>query len=213
MRIQKVEAMVGITKKNIRFYEQEGLISPQRNRENGYREYDENDILRLKKIRLFRRLGVPIEDLRKLFSGTLTVSDTMTRHTVVLNREMHNLEQACILCQEMAQDELTFSELDPDVYLERMDLLEAKGASFMNHKQTDIKKQMLSPALAALVMILFMAALAAIMVWANSVDPIPLPVLLFLLLIPLAICIGVLLALISRWREIQTGEAEEADKY
>ena len=36
MKINQVEELVGITKKNIRFYEDQGLISPERNRDNGY---------------------------------------------------------------------------------------------------------------------------------------------------------------------------------
>ena len=39
MRINKVEELVGITKKNIRFYEEKGLLNPERNTENGYRMY------------------------------------------------------------------------------------------------------------------------------------------------------------------------------
>ena len=31
MKINQVEELVGITKKNIRFYEDEGLVSPDRN--------------------------------------------------------------------------------------------------------------------------------------------------------------------------------------
>ena len=33
MKINQVEQLVGITKKNIRFYEKEGLLSPERNSE------------------------------------------------------------------------------------------------------------------------------------------------------------------------------------
>ena len=36
MKINEVEKIIGITKKNIRFYEKEGLLSPCRNKENGY---------------------------------------------------------------------------------------------------------------------------------------------------------------------------------
>ena len=38
VKINEVEALVGITKKNIRFYEEKGLLTPRRNSENGYRE-------------------------------------------------------------------------------------------------------------------------------------------------------------------------------
>jgi len=37
MKINQVEELVGITKKNIRFYEEQGLLNPERNPENGYR--------------------------------------------------------------------------------------------------------------------------------------------------------------------------------
>ena len=39
LKINEVEALVGITRKNIRFYESEGLLAPRRNSENGYRDY------------------------------------------------------------------------------------------------------------------------------------------------------------------------------
>ena len=39
LKINEVEALVGITRKNIRFYEAEGLLSPRRNSQNGYRDY------------------------------------------------------------------------------------------------------------------------------------------------------------------------------
>lgn len=44
MKINEVERLVGITKKNIRFYEEQGLLNPDRNRENGYRDYSEEDV-------------------------------------------------------------------------------------------------------------------------------------------------------------------------
>ena len=44
MKINEVEAAVGVTKKNIRFYEEEGLISPSREPGNGYRSYSQADV-------------------------------------------------------------------------------------------------------------------------------------------------------------------------
>ena len=44
MKIKDVEKQVGISKANIRFYEEEGLIHPARNQENNYREYSEADV-------------------------------------------------------------------------------------------------------------------------------------------------------------------------
>ena len=44
MKINEVEAAVGVTKKNIRFYEEEGLINPGREPGNGYRSYSQADV-------------------------------------------------------------------------------------------------------------------------------------------------------------------------
>lgn len=213
MRIQEVEVQVGITKKNIRFYEQEGLISPKRNPENSYREYSEEDVQILKQIRLFRRLGVPICEIRKIQNGTLTVSDAMQRHTVTLNREIDNLKLCYDMCQTIANQQLSLAALNPDQYLCEMDTLEAKGAKFMNHQSQDIRKKVIGPIIAAIVMIALMVCLAAIFLWGNSVDPIPLPLLLFFLFFPLAVCVGVVIALFGRIRELKNGEADDADKY
>ena len=51
-KINEVEALVGITKKNIRFYEAEGLLSPRRNSQNGYRDYGEEEVDALRHIKL-----------------------------------------------------------------------------------------------------------------------------------------------------------------
>lgn len=54
MLIREVEERCGISKKNIRFYEQQGLLQPKRNASN-YREYEEADLIVLKKIILLRK--------------------------------------------------------------------------------------------------------------------------------------------------------------
>ena len=69
MKINEVEAIVGVTKKNIRFYEEQGLLFPRRNSENGYREYGEKEIAELRRIKLMRKLGVPIEEIRQMINS------------------------------------------------------------------------------------------------------------------------------------------------
>ena len=68
MQIKHVEELVGITRKNIRFYEDQGLLSPRR-ADNGYREYHEEEIKRLKQIKILRKLSIPIEEIKRVFDG------------------------------------------------------------------------------------------------------------------------------------------------
>lgn len=213
MRIQEVESLVGITKKNIRFYEQEGLIDPKRNRENGYRDYSDEDVLSLKKIRLLRRLGLPIEEIRRLQAGSLTLGDAMGRHQITLQRQTHNLELCAAMCRRLDEAALTLERLEPEEFLRQMDELEQKGASFMPHGKNDVKKSMTAPIICAAVFEAIMVFAICLLIWANSVDPIPIPILLFLILFPIAVCVGVVIALISRYQELKADEMNDADQY
>ena len=66
MKIYQVEELVGITKKNIRFYEDEGLLNPKRDPQNDYRDYSLEDVHTLERIKLLRKLSVPIEEIRQM---------------------------------------------------------------------------------------------------------------------------------------------------
>lgn len=69
MRIQELEQRTGLDRATIRYYEREGLINPKRN-ENGYREYVPEDVQQLLKIKLLRKLEMPIEQIRQLQQGS-----------------------------------------------------------------------------------------------------------------------------------------------
>lgn len=66
MKIHEVEEQTGLTAKSIRYYESKGLIEVHRDEENGYRDYREEDVLHLKRIKLLRYLEFSIEDIRQL---------------------------------------------------------------------------------------------------------------------------------------------------
>ena len=54
MTIKEVEKRTGLTAKTIRYYEKEGLLQVKRDKNNSYRNYSEDDVLLLKKIKLFQ---------------------------------------------------------------------------------------------------------------------------------------------------------------
>lgn len=66
MTIKDVEKLTGLTAKSIRYYESKDLITVERNEENSYRSYSENEVNRLKWIKLFRYLDFSIEEIRQL---------------------------------------------------------------------------------------------------------------------------------------------------
>ena len=211
MRINKVEELVGITKKNIRFYEEKGLLNPVRNAENGYREYSDEDVIALQKIKLLRKLSVPIEEILKLQQGYLTLEDCMRRHMIVLDREEENVKQKKSICKQLESSGEHLVNMDTQKYLLLMKEMEKEGVRFMNVEHVDKKRK--APIIAAAVMIIMMIGVIGLLVWAAKVDPIPLPFLLFILAIPVAVIGGVLLALKERMKEIEGGEEDAARKY
>ena len=66
LSINQVEKITGVSKRNIRFYEKEGLLLPKRNHENGYRVYDESDVWRIKVIKMLRMLDMPLEEIQSV---------------------------------------------------------------------------------------------------------------------------------------------------
>ena len=217
MKINEVEAQVGVTKKNIRFYEEKGLIAPRRNSENGYREYGPGEVEQLKQIKLLRKLGVPLEEIRRMQSGGHTVGDGMRRHLVTLERERENLERSMELCRTLKDWEQRLDTLEADGLLERMEEMEREGTTFLNKQVEDTKRlRYIAPAVVTVLTVALMAGLMALMIWGFTIDaeeaP-PLPLVVVLVAIPGVIILGVLLALIQRVQEIEKGEVDDAKKY
>ena len=215
MKINEVEALVGITRKNIRFYEAEGLLSPRRNSQNGYRDYGETEVEVLRRIKLLRKLGLPLEEIRQMQHGAYTVGDGMRRHLVSLERERQNLEAAIRFCGTLTDRRERLEELDAQSLLDRMAQMEQEGTTFMNKQKQDTRRRrFVAPIVVAIVMSVLMAGLIWLFLWAFEVDPAgapPLPVLALFVAIPAAVVVGVIIALVQRVREIERGEADTAD--
>ena len=67
MNIREAERLTGIASKTLRYYEDIGLVAPQR-KQNGYRDYSHDEVERLRFLRRARDLGFSIEDCRSLLA-------------------------------------------------------------------------------------------------------------------------------------------------
>ena len=216
MKINEVEALAGIAKKNIRFYEEQGLLSPKRNPENGYRDYGEDEVLVLRRIRLLRKLDVPIDEIRLMLSGTHTVADGMRRHLISLERSQRNLQQAISLCQELTGQDIPISQLDTECLLSQMEAMEQSGTAFRDVAAQDIRTRYIAPVAVTAVVVTFMASLSGLLLWAFSVSPEDAPPIWFVLVLVgifAAVGVGCIAALTQRIQEIRKGEIDDAKKY
>lgn len=103
MRIQEVEERTGISSHNIRYYEKEKLICPQRNLTNKYREYTEDDIQKLNTIKLLRMMNIPVRNIREYFEGNISLEDVLKRNLYLLEEEEHKLSESIMLNRHLLE--------------------------------------------------------------------------------------------------------------
>lgn len=71
MRIGQAAQASGMSAASIRFYEQQGLLSPAVRSDNGYRIYCAQDIDRLRQIRTCRSLDMSLDEVQQLLNAPI----------------------------------------------------------------------------------------------------------------------------------------------
>ncbi len=102
MNIGQVARKTGLPVKTIRYYEEIGLIAPDRGH-NGYRDFGEQDLARLRFLAQARHLGFTLEECRRLMSlycdahrASRDVRDLAVNHLEEVRdriRQLQNLER------------------------------------------------------------------------------------------------------------------------
>ena len=210
---KRQEQAVGISKKNIRFYEQEGLLSPSRSA-NGYRDYTEEDVTVLQQIKLLRKLDIPIEEIRRLQTGSLTLEDCLRRHLIVLERRSRNLEATNAFCHRLLAEDARLGTLNVPMLLQEMETMEEGGTKFVNIRKKDSQERKRGALIGGFVAILVMALPIVLMTAVVITEPeIPILLAAAFIVVPLIGIIGTVAALRERLKEIEGGELDEASKY
>ena len=128
MNIKEAEALTGITKQNIRFYEKKGLLSPHRNEENSYRDYSQKDVETLLQIKLLRKLDISIENIHKILQGA-DMNDMIRKQLDLLLEKQSDLDGTIKMCRFLLHSKKSLP--DTRAALLKMEDLERKGGRFM----------------------------------------------------------------------------------
>lgn len=213
MKIKQAEELVGITSKNIRFYEEEGLINPRRS-ENGYRDYSMENINTLKQIKLLRKFRVPVEEIKNVIEEKKTLEECLEGRIHSLEMEQRNLKNMSALVSTILEQSTSMDSLDAEVWLEEIDKMETEGADFVDLKKEDIHKKKKTGAVAGgLFMIAVMVLLMGAYIWGFLTEDMPVKVFVFMTAIPVIIIVCIVVVLRKRLKEIEGGEEDEAAKY
>lgn len=131
MTIKEVETLLEIPRASVRFYEKEGLISPTRG-SNSYRDYSEEDVANLKKIIIFRKLGISVEDIKKLLCGQVSLGEQLSSNIVELKKTINELEGAINVCEMMQNKSVSMDEFDENYYWDKIHTEEKAGNKFID---------------------------------------------------------------------------------
>ena len=120
MTIREIEALSGLPRANIRYYEAEGLITPRR-AENGYRDYSQADADTLLRIKLLRALGLTIEQLKTLACGEAALDAVLAERLQAMQQEQHALGRAEQVAEQLRQAKVDYQTLDAERYLAELE--------------------------------------------------------------------------------------------
>lgn len=116
----EIQKETGLTRKAIEYYEDKGLIHPQKS-ENGYRDYSTKDLEILKKVSIFRKLGMSISDIYQcILSGGDTLSSVLRKkqHQLDLDRKRMEILEMIVKGEsdELINEKVSLLEMKETIY-------------------------------------------------------------------------------------------------
>lgn len=131
MTIKEIEKLLEIPRATVRFYEKEGLISPDR-KGNGYRHYSDEDIEKLRKVIILRKIGLSVNDINDIFDGAKSMQEVLDLNVNNLKKQMEELKGAISISRKMKEDIIEISSMDTDRYWNEINEEEKQGNSFID---------------------------------------------------------------------------------
>jgi MerR family transcriptional regulator, thiopeptide resistance regulator len=85
----------GLSRSALLYYDRLGLLKPAGRSRAGYRQYSPAELERLEQICLYRQIGLPLKEMRKLLdkSKPVVTVEILQRRLRVLGREIANLQK------------------------------------------------------------------------------------------------------------------------
>ena len=119
-------------------------------------------------------------------------------------------------CAMLVEKNVSYTNVETDVWLSEIDKLESEGMYFVDVKAKDKKSRKSGSVIAAAVFCGLMFLVEVLFIWAFLSDPAgapPLPIFAIFVAVPLVFAAAAVVALMQRLKEIERGEEDAASKY
>lgn len=115
MEIRELSTQTGVSSKNIRYYEEIGLLPPPARKPNGYRLYSQPDIERLKLVAGARRLDISLAEIKEILdmrdqeqAPCTVLLDLLTKKATEIETRIHELQLLQAELRQLHKLGLTF---------------------------------------------------------------------------------------------------------
>lgn len=119
LTVRQVADLTGVSVRTLHYYDEIGLLHPSAVGENGYRQYDEEDVRLLQQILFFRELDFPLKEIRAIIQNpSFDKTQALRRHRELLLLKRRRLGRLIALVDDtlkgddsMSFDAFTTEEL------------------------------------------------------------------------------------------------------
>lgn len=92
--VKQLSTLTGVSARTLHYYDQIGLLRPDRNEGNGYRRYDELSVLQLQQILFYKELGLSLEKIKEIINRPdFDLLRALEDHKKALRRRQERLDR------------------------------------------------------------------------------------------------------------------------
>ena len=91
--VNKISKIAGISVRTLHYYDEIGLLKPSRIKTNGYREYDENGLLRLQQILFFKELEFSLDDIKYFMLSNFDIAMILKDQMAILKLKRERIDK------------------------------------------------------------------------------------------------------------------------
>lgn len=91
--IQEIIQITNVSKRTLHYYDNIDLLKPNKNKDNGYREYSHDNLIKLQKILFFKNVGLSLKEVTEIIDlDDLEQKLVLEKHKVTLEEKIENLK-------------------------------------------------------------------------------------------------------------------------
>lgn len=120
MKIKEVETKTHLSSKTIRFYEDKGLITIQRD-QSGYRHYTDENVKELLKIKVYRKCGLSLQDIKDVQKGKIMLDDLLYQKISEYDKKDFELSEQRDFCLNVIRAQGEYEELYEEIEIMESD--------------------------------------------------------------------------------------------